>query len=450
MKSIFAKILAVFVGSLIIAFAGITVTNAVISMTSSSSRQSPPSSPTLRVLLDDATQIYDKEGKPGLEKYIARLERFGVEAPQVTDGAGRSLLTGEDLSALFAPRPPGRPKPGEPIPMTVKTADNKYGMVTVFRPRFRMDPWENMLSYGWILAAVAAMCYLLAFHLASPLVSLRNTLDEFGRGNLTVRTGSKRGDELGELSRSFDRMADRIQTLLGAERRLLQDISHELRSPLARLGFAVELARSSANRDEGLNRIKREAIRLNSMISDLLQVTRVEGDPAALDLHPRALNSLVGELVEEARIEAEARECKLRYYEDQDLTVPVDSELLRRAVDNVLRNAIRHSPDHGAVEITAERSEAGARIVVRDYGAGVPEEATEEIFKPFYRVDTDRNRSAGGTGLGLSIARRAVSAHGGTIKARNANPGLEVTIEIPARNRTTANVTRTVEAPASK
>lgn len=449
MKSIFAKILAVFVGSLIIAFAGITVTNAVISMTSSSSRQSPPPFPTLRVLLEDASQIYEKEGRAGLEKYIARLARFGVEEPQVTGSTGRSLLTGEDLSALFAPRPPGRPKPGEPIPMTVKSADGKYGMVTIFRPRFHMDPWENMLSYGWILAAVAAMCYLLAFHLASPLVGLRNTLDEFGRGNLAVRTRSTRRDELGELSRSFDRMADRIQTLLGAERRLLQDISHELRSPLARLGFAVELARNSSNRDEGLNRIKREANRLNCMISDLLQVTRVEGDPAALDLHPRALNSLVGELVEEARIEAEARECQLRYYEDQDLTIPVDSELLRRAVDNVLRNAIRHSPERGTVEISADRSESGARIVVRDYGTGVPEESIEEIFKPFYRVDTDRNRNAGGTGLGLSIARRAVSAHGGTIKARNVHPGLEVTIEIPARNGAPARAATPVEVPAS-
>ena len=227
-------------------------------------------------------------------------------------------------------------------------------------------------------------------------------------------------------------MADRIQTLLGAERQLLQDISHELRSPLARLGFAVELARSSSNRDDALNRVKREATRLNSMISDLLQVTRVEGDPEALDLRPQPLNSLVGELVEEARIEAEARECQLRFHEDQNLMILLDSELLRRAVDNVLRNAIRHSPERGTVEVRAEKTETGARIVVRDSGTGVPAQALEEIFKPFYRVDTDRNRGTGGAGLGLAIARRAVAAHGGTITARNAEPGLEVTINIPS------------------
>ncbi len=431
MKSIFAKILAVFVASLFLAFVGITVTNAVIAMTGAP-RPQPPTSPMMRVFIEDATQIYEKTGKPGLEKYVERLISSGMEGVQFTDAAGKSLTTGEDLSASFAPRPPGRPSRGEPFPITTKSPDGKFGMLTIFRPRFRMDPYENMLSYGWILAAVAVMCYILAFHLASPLVGLRNTLDEFGHGNLSVRTGSTRRDELGELARSFDRMADRIQTLLGAERRLLQDISHELRSPLARLGFAVELARSSSNREEALNRVKREATRLNSMISDLLQVTRVEGDPGALDLHPQPLNTLVGELVEDARIEAEARECQLRFHEDQNLTIQVDSELLRRAVDNVLRNAIRHSPDRGTVEVRAEKVATGAHIVIRDYGTGVPEEAVEEIFKPFYRVDTDRNRGTGGSGLGLAIARRAAAAHGGTITARNANPGLEVTITIPA------------------
>ena len=431
MKSIFAKILALFVAILVMAFLGITVTNAIIAMTGPP-RPQPPSPPMILVFLEDASKIYEKEGKPGLEKYIERLTRLGMEGLHLTDGAGKSITTGEDFSSSFGPRSSSRPRNGEPIIFATLSPGRKYGMVTLFRPRFRMDPYENLLSYGWILAAVAVMCYLLAFHLASPLVGLRNTLDEFGHGNLSVRTGSTRRDELGELARSFDRMADRIQTLLGAERRLLQDISHELRSPLARLGFAVELARSSSNRDDALNRVKREATRLNSMISDLLQVTRVEGDPEALDLRPQPLNSLVGELVEEARIEAEARECQLRFHEDQNLIILVDSELLRRAVDNVLRNAIRHSPERGTVEVRAEKAESGARIVVRDYGTGVPAQALEEIFKPFYRVDTDRNRGTGGAGLGLAIARRAVAAHGGTITARNAEPGLEVTINIPA------------------
>ncbi len=432
MKSIFAKILAVFVISLLIAFAGISVTKAVIRMTAVETRQQTPPMPMSRILIEDAQAALENSGKAGLEKYLARLERVGLADVNLTDAAGKSLTTGEDLSAVLVPHQENRrPKPGGAIRIHVNSEDGKYTLVFTLKPRFRMDPYEDFIAYGWILAAVATMCYILAFHLASPLVALRNTLDEFGHGNLSVRTGSKRRDELGELARAFDRMADRIQTLLGAERRLLQDISHELRSPLARLGFAVELARNSANRDDALNRVKREATRLNSMISDLLQVTRVEGDPAALNLQSVALNEFVGDLVEEARIEAEARQCQLRFHDMDELAIQVDGELLRRAVDNVLRNAIRHAPEGSIVAVHLEKGEDAARIVVRDWGTGVPEEAIEEIFKPFYRVETDRNRGTGGAGLGLAIARRAVAAHGGSIRARNVDPGLEVTLEIP-------------------
>jgi two-component system sensor histidine kinase CpxA len=258
-------------------------------------------------------------------------------------------------------------------------------------------------------------------------------MERFGRGELSARAGSTRRDELGQLARAFDRMAGRIETLLAAERRLLLDISHELRSPLARLGVAVELARSGDDLDSALNRIQRESDRLNALVGQLLQVTRAEGDPNSLRRDPVRLDELVQQLVQESEIEAVARGCELLYRSHEALTVEGDPELLRRAVENVIRNAIRHSPPGRAVEITVARRESKAIVQVRDFGPGVPEEALPRLFDAFYRVENDRDRSSGGIGLGLSIARRSIELHKGSIRARNVNPGLEVELELPQR-----------------
>jgi two-component system sensor histidine kinase CpxA len=222
-------------------------------------------------------------------------------------------------------------------------------------------------------------------------------------------------------------MADRIQTLLAAERRLLGDISHELRSPLARLSLAVELARSGPGRDEHLDRIEKEADRLNSLVGELLQVTRAEGDPSQLRAEPVRLDELVQALVEDTCIEAEARRSSIRLAAVEPVELRADPELLRRAVENVLRNAIRYEPAGSAVEVTVN----ARGVEVRDHGPGVPDDAVGHIFDPFYRVDTDRARDSGGVGLGLAIAKRAVELHRGRISAENARPGLRVKIELP-------------------
>jgi two-component system sensor histidine kinase CpxA len=229
----------------------------------------------------------------------------------------------------------------------------------------------------------------------------------------------------------FDRMAGRIETLLAAERRLLLDISHELRSPLARLGVAVELARSGENLDAALNRIQKESDRLNALLNLLLQVTRAEGDPRSLRRDHVRLDELVQQLVDDSAIEASARGCQLEYRHGEPVTVEGDAELLRRAMENVIRNAIRYSPPATAVEITLGRRNGTAVVDVRDHGPGVPEESLPRLFDPFYRVETSRDTSSGGIGLGLSIARRAIELHKGGIRARNAQPGLEVEMELP-------------------
>jgi signal transduction histidine kinase len=275
------------------------------------------------------------------------------------------------------------------------------------------------------------LCYLLAVHLASPLRALRKVVERFGRGELGARSELSRKDEIGELAKSFNLMAGQITTLLSAERRLLQDVSHELRSPLARLGFAVELAKTSTDREMALGRIRQEADRLALLVDELLELTRAEGDPAARALEEVDLTELLNEVVSSCALDAEMQGCRLEPTIDSTATLSGDFELLRRACDNVLRNAIRHAPKGTLVAIRVRAQDRRATISIRDFGPGVPADSLPEIFKPFYRVETDRGRASGGVGLGLAIASRAVELHHGKITAKNANPGLLVEIELP-------------------
>ncbi len=276
------------------------------------------------------------------------------------------------------------------------------------------------------------LCYALAYHLTAPLRPLQKALDRFGRGEFDARADESRRDELGDLAGAFNRMAIHIQTLLAAQRRLLLDISHELRSPLARLSVAVELARSGESSALPLDRIQKEADRLNALIGQMLEVTRLEGDPTQRRVDRVELNQLIGDLMESCSIEARARGCSLSIESTPAVTVDGDGELLRRTIENVMRNAIRYAPRDSKVEVSLENGGGRARVRIRDYGPGVPEASLPHLFDPFYRVDADRNRGSGGAGLGLSIARRAAwNWHHGALRASNAGPGLLVEIELP-------------------
>ena len=314
--------------------------------------------------------------------------------------------------------------------MAAPTADGRYRFIAVIRRR-PLDLWSFVPYYLLVLLAVALLCYMLATNLATPLRVLGETVERFGKGNLSARVSSRRQDEIGELSRAFDQMADRIQTLLTAERRLLQDISHELRSPLARLSFAVELVRTAGNREEAVARLKKEIDRLTHLVGSLLQVTRVEGDPASLNQEVFRLDQLLQELVAGCSIEADARGCRLEVSGQNPILLRADHELLRRAVENILRNAIRHAPEGTAIEMTLDCQPSTVSISVRDYGPGVPEEMLSNIFKPFFRVDSSRDSASGGAGLGLAIAQSAIALHRGNLSATNMHPGLLVRIELP-------------------
>ena len=380
----------------------------------------------------EAEEAYEAGGSAGLAAYLKRLNRFMREHDYVTDAQGKDLATGEDHSALLRlARPisePPRQSQGQLVFVTM-SEDGKIRLISAIDPPIGVG---NLLPYYFlILAAVALVCWLLAVNIASPLRDLARAVERFGRGDLRVRLESPRKDEIGELSRSFDRMAERIGTLMTSERRLLQDVSHELRSPLARLSLAAELVRTAPDRGAAVDRMTKEIDRLADLVGTLVEVARAEGDPAAARLEPLQLGALLREVVADCHLYADSRGCDISMSDEVDVTLRANRELLRRAVENVVRNAIRYTPRGATVDVRTESAGEWVRISVRDTGPGVPEELLPKIFQPFFRVDDSRDSSTGGVGLGLAIAARAVSVHHGRLWAQNVNPGLNVWIELP-------------------
>jgi signal transduction histidine kinase len=433
MRSLFAKILLWFWCTLAITVVG----SAFISAISVNRNDSGTEAPAARLVLfqlEEARAAYETGGRPALQSFLDTLQQVYHAEGVLTDEHGRDILTNRDRSDLVrrATRSPGMPLIRVGVATVARHADDGRYWFFFITPRPNVGFWFLTPDHLFVMGAAVLLCYWLAFHLTNPLRALQKAVERFGRGDLSARAGSTRRDELGQLARTFDRMAGRIETLLAAERRLLLDISHELRSPLARLGVAIELARTGENLDAALNRIQKESDRLNALVGQLLQVTRAEGDPSLLRRDPLPLDELVQQLVDESGMEAAAHGCRLKYEKRAPAIVEGDPELLRRAIENVIRNAIRYSPPESTVEVSLARKNGNAVVDVRDQGPGVPEEALPRLFDAFYRVDSDRNRTSGGIGLGLSIARRALELHKGAIRARNAHPGLEVELQLPA------------------
>lgn len=433
MRTLFAKILLWFWATLAITVVGSAFISALMVNRNTSTEQSPAAR-LVTLQLEEARNAYETGGRPGLSAFLDNIQKIYGARGVLTDGSGVDLLTNDDRADLIrrARRTSSFPIVRTSENMLARRADDGQYWFFFIAPRERTMSWFLTPDHLFIMGAAIVLCWWLAFHLTGPVRSLQKAVERFGSGDLGARVGSTRRDELGQLARTFDRMAGRIETLLAAERRLLLDISHELRSPLARLGVAVELARTGDDLEPNLNRIQKESDRLNSLVGELLQVTRAEGDPSSLRRNPVRLDVLLEQLVEDSKIEAAARGCSLLYEKREPVTVEGDPELLRRAVENVIRNAIRHSPKEAPVEVSVARNNGRVLIDVRDRGPGVPEEALPRLFDPFYRVENDRGRTSGGIGLGLSIARRAIELHKGSIRAKNATPGLDVVLDLPA------------------
>ena len=432
MKTLLAKTLLWFLGTAILTMAAI-MGAAALNFNSGGQRPGPFGM-LVALQFSEARDAYESGGKAALGTTMERIHAVTHAESFLTDASGHDLLTGEDRSDLTRHVEPSSIFPQvrrNRSTIARQSPDGKYRYLLLVNRGNWFTSFVRPEQALLIFAVLVFLCYAFARHLTNPVRQLQQAVDRFGRGDLTARVGLQRRDELGQLARTFDQMAGRTQTLLTAERRLLLDISHELRSPLARLSVAVELARSGDDAESHLNRIQKEADRLNSLVGELLQVTRAEGDPSQRKLDPVRLDTLVAEVVDDCTIEAEARGCHVQLTEKNAAILAGDAELLRRAVENVVRNAIRYSPAGTTVAVSIDSSPDQVAVTVRDFGPGVPEEALTRIFDPFYRVGTDRNRNSGGVGLGLAIARRAVELHKGRLWAVNAAPGLEVKMEMP-------------------
>lgn len=301
------------------------------------------------------------------------------------------------------------------------------------RPPFQSSLQTLVIRLLIVLVIGGIFCYWLARYLTTPLFKLRTSTNQLAEGDFSARVATKlakRRDEVGQLGRDFNLMAERLESMVKAQQRLLGDISHELRSPLARLGVALGLARqrSGPEAQSALARIERESESLNEMISQLLTLTRLESGTDGRKRTEVDLAELVREVSDDADFEARSLNRSVQVVASDKCSINGVEDLLRSAVENVVRNAVRFTPEGTAVEVALRKqngsSDNFAVISVRDRGNGVPTESLEKIFRPFYRTEDARDRqSGGGTGLGLAITERAVRMHGGTIQAANAPDG---------------------------
>jgi signal transduction histidine kinase len=383
--------------------------------------------------IEELVDALARGGPVEVSRLLRRLDASLGATHHLVDSRGIDVVTAEDRSPLLAlPRPFfGPPRAGNNVVVVVPSPDRRYRLITSAPPP--LDAWAFVPHFAVILAAIGLFCWLLARTIVTPLQGLAAAVKQFGRGELATRVPTMRRDEIGQLTRAFNEMATRIETLLIAERRLLQDISHELRSPLARLNIGIELSRTAENRDDAATRLQKEVDRLTRLVGSLLEVTRVEGDPSTRRTEPVVIADLLNEVAESCALEADARPCQLVVDATRGRVLFGDAELLRRALENIVRNAIRYAPPGSNVELRVEDGPSELVVTIRDVGAGVPEELLPRLAQPFFRAEDARDYSpTGGVGLGLSIAQRAVRLHQGTLLAENAHPGLRVTVTLPA------------------
>jgi two-component system, OmpR family, sensor histidine kinase CpxA len=293
------------------------------------------------------------------------------------------------------------------------------------------------VAWGLAFLISGGICYLLTRYLTGPILRLRTAARRLAEGELNARASNMkpRHDEIGELVRDFNFMAGRIEDLVTSQRQLISDVSHELRSPLARVNATLGLARQRIGQNAIFDRMERDTERLDEMIGRLLTVARLDMTATSPEMRRTDLKALVSGIVTDLQWEAGERNCRIDLVCDRDCCVDANPDLLRSAVEDVIRNAIRYTAPRTAVEVHVEcghgdNSDA-AMIRVSDRGPGVPATELSNIFRPFYRVATARDRQSGGVGLGLAIAQRVARAHGGSARAENRpGGGLEVVLSL--------------------
>lgn len=411
-----------------------------------------------------------------LESLVKRVERFAERRSEVSlstllGRAGQrhnmALMLYNDNSKEFIygfARGLGKDKPlfmsllQEQTPFSIRTGNGEfYGPILLQidtqtyrlfagRPLPKGSLQQLNQSHPGVLLVMAllisgALCAWLTWSLIKPIRALQKSAKSMAQGDLKTRVefASRRTDELGQLGKDFNHMAERVETLLGSQRRLVADVSHELRSPLARLQLAVGIAQDqdlamSELTQKQFQRIEKETHQINEMIERILHLSRLEADAINDHLDTLCLSELLKDVLQDADFEAQSRNKELSVSDLPELMLTCYPQLLASALRNVIGNAIKYATMK--VEISFTVLEETLCIVVSDDGSGIAESELEQIFVPFYRVSASRNRDSGGVGLGLAIAQQAIAANKGTIKAtNNQQSGLRVTLIIPIQQQ---------------
>jgi len=402
---------------------------------------------SLDALSEQAERALRSGGEDELRSWLRRRVE-GSPRPSL-------LIIAPDGRELLGRRlPPGmreRLRPGEvrPVPrgprfMGIQVRplmglDGRVYRMVVPRLSPRAGRWfaERRMRrmYPLVLVLVSGLvCFALARYLTRPINAFRTAGQKIAAGDLSARVTpviGERRDDFGALAGDFDHMADRIETLIGNQQRLLRDVSHELRSPLARLQAAVGLIQKNGvtGLDRNLERIEHEAHNLDSLVGQILTMARLES-ASSIDARPTDLDALLESVVADARFEAASSERELVYQPCGGFELNGDARLLHSAIENVVRNAVQHS--RRVTRVTLRPNDQAAHIEVIDDGNGVADEDLPQLFEPFFTKPSGEAGRTSGAGIGLAIARRAIELHGGAISAMNAEQGgLRVVIELP-------------------
>jgi two-component system sensor histidine kinase CpxA len=407
---------------------------------------------------EKCARLYEQSGKQAVEDYLDELQKQKSVRFYFFDEEGNSLLDrgAPEIVLKLAKAREGLnrtaqqnlsmvdPKRGIAMRLVPGPSGKKYNLAFQQSPTLIMPVSEAVGTHPYLRLLVvgllgAGLCFVLARHITKPVRRLRSATADIAAGKLKTRVDPsvrRRHDEIGTLGRDFDRMAEQIEALVTAQRELLGDVSHELRSPLARMIVALGLL-PQASPDEAreyINRINTEADRLDKMIGQLLTLTRIESGAELAQRETFDFTNLVQEVAADGDFEARAHDREVKVIRADACSVTGIPEMLRSAIENVVRNAIRYTAAGTAIEIELERITDGkkqALLKVRDHGPGVPKIMLAGIFQPFQRVPTSEPNSDG-AGLGLAIADRVVQMHNGTIHALNATDGgLIVEITLP-------------------
>ena len=408
------------------------------------------------VYAETAAQLYANRDERGLVEFLDRIRKLetisevdligengkawlseGVAADAYRDLVAKSLasdsveIENSTETALSARK------------MSLPSGERFVLILRWERPRMTPFFGESPLRYiryAGLLLTAFLLCWALARYLSSPIGKLRQATQKLADGDLSARVADRVGnrrDELAALAKDFDLMAERIESLITSQQRLSRDVSHELRSPLARMNVALEIAKQKLNGEANplINRIEAESQRLNDMISRLLTLSKLESGSKDFDRRELNLKALVDQVASDADFEANAKGRSVKVISAVECRVLGSESLIQSAVENVLRNAVRYTREGTEVEVSLTNGGGMAKLRVVDHGSGVPEAELNNLFRPFYRVGEARDRGSGGTGLGLAIAEQAILAHKGSIKARNTDDGLEVEISLPCVTR---------------